>query len=161
MKKISLLLLLTLCIGCALFKRTTTTTNQARYDADQQTNLKTAAETERTKNAKYLKFEKDTTNAAYRIQFWPKGRLIFSSREGFEGEFDSILMTGYLQKSASSTVKSDVKEQQKERAEANLNHNSALNMTSKTKVKQSFPDYFWIAGGLILTGIIIFKVFRR
>jgi len=45
-----------------------------------------------------LLVENDSANTFYNIRLWPKGALSFSAAEGFSGEFDSVQMTGFLNK---------------------------------------------------------------
>lgn len=146
--------------GCGLLQKTTKTTSQSSESANSLSTLKTAAETSSTASAKLLKFKKDSVNADYSIQFWPKGALVFLPEGGFSGNFDSVKVRGNLRKISRSASSSDHKKTQNGTFHTDLEalHQSAAQ--TKQEEKKTFPSWIFIVLGFIAILITVIKLIK-
>lgn len=157
------LMLVLLVCSCSLFKRTTTNTEKDNLKFQKQSKGKTVEDLTKTNNFQYLTFSRDSVQSAYRIQLWPKGRLIFKGPEGFEGEFDSVLMTGYLQKLNAGSEILNVNTHENKSKVADLKEDILMKAEDEKQVKQTIPDYYWIISCLLIVftgGFLLFKQFK-
>ena len=144
--------------GCSLFRQTTTSTDEASFNAAQLIKIKAAGEHEQSSTTQTLRLEKDSANAFYNVRLWPKGKLLFSPENGFNGEFDSVQMTGYSNKLSEKADHSTVNKVQRENYIVDMRKKFNQNSAAFHQVKKSFPGYFWIVAGLVLMVIVVFWV---
>jgi hypothetical protein len=135
MRKKEIIWLLLLLTGCALLKRNTKTTDETYNKAENVTDLKTTVTTDKQRNIQQLIYRKDSADASYTIQFWPKGVLDFSPGAGFRGEFDSILMKGKQKQLAETSGILSAGEAESRKSAAVLHQKSQLK-SGKKKVEE-------------------------
>jgi len=80
--------------SCALFKRTEKTAGQSHLSQSNLNQLSNTEESTRLTNASTMRYLKDSSQLAYSIQLWPKGKFTFLPDGGFSGEFDSVKLQG-------------------------------------------------------------------
>jgi uncharacterized protein YceK len=154
-------LLLALLSSCGMLQRTTTATEKFESSAEGSTIAKEVAELEHSKDLELLQLEKDSAEMDYHLQLWPKGKLFFSADRGFEGEFDSVKVSGKVKKISNRTEHSTAKEGKKGNYNSVLKQESTNSTASSTKEKQSFPEYYWIVAIAFCLVITIFWHKRR
>ncbi|SDZ80976.1 hypothetical protein [Pedobacter hartonius] len=92
-KQIILLIILVMS-SCSLFKRNTKSTDESFNARNSIKDSNTTTSFSRKNEGKQILFRRDSSDANYKIHFWPKGTFRFSPDGVFSGEFDSILMEG-------------------------------------------------------------------
>jgi hypothetical protein len=162
MRKIKICLVLIMLIsGCTLLKRTTTTTDEDSSSASQLNTLKTNGKQEQSRDAQFVKWQKDSSDSFYQVRLWPKGNLSFSPENGFNGEFDSVRINGNIKRGTQKSENSVVKEHSKASLKSNSKQETHQNSEQQHEIKESFPAYIWIATCSILVGIALFFLFKR
>jgi len=139
--------------GCAMLKRTSTETDKENLTAVQDIKSSSASTLDSTAQQEYLSLSKLSDQSSYQIRMWPKGKIIYHSTESFEGEFDSIKMTGTLKRREHiATVSGNSSKLKKDQQLVSEQHN-VLKANRKTKLKKKFPDY------LVITIIAVLFLF--
>lgn len=146
-----------LCLGCNLFKNTTTDLYKSHELTEADTRLSTTAQKENISMAGSVSFHQDSSDMDYSIQIWPKGLFSFSAEKGFSGEADKVMVTGKVKRSSVSSASSSSLHQGKVKIKQQLSQQRKKVSDLKTKSKKSKPSWKWLVAGLaFLTALCCF-----
>ncbi len=153
--------ILTIIFGCSLFKRTTKSEQENHSTSGQQMFTRSLNETDNLKKTQSLTYRHDSVQSAYHLFLWPKGNIKFTPTEGFEGSFDSVLMTVYEDVIRKTGDKLNVESREIAKSDTDKSHEFLVTSSEKKAVNKNFPDVTWLILGFILMIIVGFIVKKR
>lgn len=160
MKRTGVIILFFLA-SCGVFNRSAKTTSKSFDKSSAEQTLQLNSGKRSNLDAYQLRLHNDSSETAYRIQFWPKGMINFTADGGFAGSFDSVLVTGNQRRQGKSTLMSRTHLQEEQSASAHLEDKMQQNSGIKKEEKVSTPDWNMIAGFLIIIISVIFMVVKK
>ena len=147
--------------GCGLFKRTTKTLSKTHQTAQRSTRLESTEEINTVVDSKRIRFQKDSVQTGYSIQFWPKGKLTFLPDGGFSGEFDSVLWKGNFMKTSRSAEIMTAIGQQKLNLKTAKETSQHSSFDQSNLVKQSLPEWKMVIIGLAVAILLLIYWVKR
>lgn len=154
------LAILIITSSCAMLKRTSTAIDQERLTSIQDSKKTTDTDLDSLVRKDYLSLNKISDQSSYQIKLWPKGQIVYHSMDSFEGEFDSIRMSGSFQKKSNLATISSNESKLKKEQYTTVTDYAELKTDRKTKVKKSMPDYLAIIVVSVLLFIAAFLVLK-
>lgn len=155
------MLLLFSVARCALFKRTVKTTDENFNNTSMAAGWLEKSEFKSLNDLEQNQFHMDAVSADYTIKLWSKGKVNFNPENGFEGEFDSIVVNGKHKEFKQSVQNLSIHDQDNSKfsLEGNLNYDTKVG--EKKSANESFYDAKWIYlfGCLLMIGLIL--AFKR
>lgn len=146
--------------GCGLLKQTAKTTASSRQDSTIKTQFKAKDAQEAVKQTLSLTLNRDAAAATYSMLLWPKGRFTFSTEKGFEGEADSVQMTGESWAFEDHSEIVSTGDQQKTESEVEGKQELKVKSVQEDSAIESFANYKLIIGAVAFIFLLLFLVFR-
>lgn len=130
-------------------------------DSIAKSEMKVSSQEEKLTNTLILGVDKDSAAGNYQVKIWPKGSFTISSGNGFEGEADSVQISGDFQRVENRAAVRYSSGSEKTQFNASENQETRIkNKSEQSSVRRSF-DYKLIAGVIILLTVITFLVFGK
>ncbi len=146
--------------GCGLLKQTVKTTASSRQDSILKTQFKAKDAQEAVKQTLSLTTHRDSAGAVYSMVLWPKGKFTFSTENGFEGEADSVLLTGENWAFENHSEILSTGDQQKTESEVEGKQEVKVKSVQEDSTIKSFADYKLIIGVVAFIFLLLYLVFR-
>lgn len=147
--------------SCGLLGHSTVAKEESRNTVMDQSSLKSKTENQHWKDIKVNSLEQDSLKAAYSFRLWPKGKFVFSPDHGFEGDFDSVYMTGMINKATVVSSQARLRQQDKSKKDSDLQLKIETASLTKQEQKKNFPVSPFLLVGIILIIIVAFWLFKR
>jgi hypothetical protein len=158
--KIWQICLVTACIynlvSCSLFKRSYSTKEASESVVRNNQTIQQDEQSDYTKQLEKVVQQKDSSQSDYQLRLWPKGKLTFSAANGFEGEFDSVFISGRSDRRAQRTSSANYSSSARHDRSLNFKADSTVKEVLKKADKRSTPDYIWI---MVVLGILLIAAF--
>lgn len=147
--------------GCGMLRQTVKTVDASRQDSTVKTQVKVKDEQETVKQTWSLTTGKDSAGAIYHLSVWPKGRFTFSAEKGFEGEADSVQLSGenWAFENHSEILRTE--EQQKTQSAMEGKQELKTKSVQENSIVKNFADYKLIIGAIIFFFLLFFLFFRK
>jgi len=158
------LIILVTASSCSMLKRTSTEINKESLTAIQDSKKTESTVIDSVARQDYLSVNKISDQSSYQLKLWPKGKIIYHSMDSFEGEFDSITMSGSLHKKIDNATISSADSRLKKEKLTVAKEYSKFKSAEKSKAKKSVPDYLLIivVSVLLLAGaMLLIKYFKK
>ena len=149
------------CSGCGLLKQTAKTTALSRQDSTLKTQFKAKDAQEVVKQTLSLTVNSDSAGTIYSMLLWPKGRFTFSTEKGFEGEADSMKLTGANWAFENHSEILSTGDQQKTESEVAGKQEVKVKSVQENSTIKNFANYKLIIGAIAFIFLIMFLVLRN
>lgn len=134
--------------GCSLFKNISTTTDKSHQVYAAGTNVKVTEDKDLKIQSNNLILFKDSGNAHFTIQIWPKGLFTYSAGKGFSGAADRMQIVETISGGSTYAGRSQVQQEDKGKVGTTVATKVRSTKNQQVKVKQSSPSWKWVVGGL-------------
>jgi ABC-type Fe3+-siderophore transport system permease subunit len=134
------LIIIVMASSCSMFKRSSTEINKESLTSTRDFKKNTNTSLDSIASENYLSLNKISDQSAYQIKLWPKGQIVYHSMDNFEGEFDSIKISGNLNKHGIDATVSSKNNSLKKAKTALVSEYAELKTDRKIKTKQRVPD---------------------
>ena len=160
MKRLLIICLISIS-GCALLKTTQKSINEASVSEDKQKTIKASEANTNMNRYEGSSFSTDSTADGYQIVVKPKGRFSFSPEDGFAGEAESVLISGWRKGVKNRLENSSADEQSSTKREVELKENTSSNHSVNQEIKASFFNWKVLLVAFILLSLAFFLVWLR
>jgi hypothetical protein len=134
------LIIIVMASSCSMFKRTSTEINKESLTSIRDFKKNTNTSLDSIVSENYLSLNKNSDQSAYQIKLWPKGQIVYHSMDSFEGEFDSIKISGNLNKQGVDATVSSKNNSLKKGNNTLVSEYAELKTDRKIKTKKRVPD---------------------
>jgi len=150
-----MLLLLCLCFGCSLFRKSSKETTAFKSENNYSSASNEQQKLKKEVSEKTLVVRKDSAGSELTTIIWPRGSFRFSQENGFTGEADQIRLTH----------KKSTKSENLKRAEKHLQVDSTAKKKTASKAsagviakagKVTRPTNYWV--GLVVFGVSVLVI---
>jgi len=148
-------------MGCGLWKTTETSVDKRATSVTDQTNIKVREERVTEERFNDMKFKADSSEDFYSVFVWPKGKFSYSSEQGFEGEAEHLLITGYGKNVQKTLQDLSLSTQSKTNLATDVQQNSEVKRTINHQNKSSFLDGKMLILTFLLFSIGVFLVWKK
>lgn len=161
MRCTALILLLLIVGSCNMFRNSTKTSKDDYHLLKSNVDLKTVTRNERKTNSDQLTFKKDSGNQNYTLQIWPRGRFFFSAAGRFEGEADSLRVTGKTGHLKTALSAGRIEEEERLSAGSSLSKAGKEVVKTAVEVERFSPSWKVIIAGLCVLLIVVLWLYRN
>ena len=142
-------------------KQTKKVSDQSNQRYENSTEIKSTRKDDHTLESVNMIYQKDSSQAAWQIQLWPKGRFMFSADKGFEGEAQKILITGLHQSGSSLEERNTSREERKLAVESGVKQKVKVESAAKKEVVSASLSWKWIVILLFIAAAVIIWLWKR
>jgi len=148
-------------MSCGMMKQTKKTSDQSNQRYGNNTEIKSTLNDDHSLKSVNMVYQKDSSQTAWQIQLWPKGRFVFSAGKGFEGEAEKILITGLHRSESSLEGLNTSDEERKLAIKSDVKQKIKAESSAKKEVVSASLSWKWIVILLFIASAMIFWLLRK
>jgi hypothetical protein len=150
-----------LCSGCALLQRTTKNSEETKFKLNANSHVKTLTDSASSRDSVHLTLSRNSEIGTYSVRLWPKGKISYSPKLGFTGNFDSLQVTGAYQKKSTAADKTQLKQADKTHQEKEESQHESLKKSGNRVSVKKVTDWILVFAALIFAAFALRFVKKR
>lgn len=160
MRSIVCLLLFLITSGCSLFKNNTKTREEQVINMKNQSSFSSAGQKNWLKQTGSFSLFRDSSDASYSVQVWPRGAFSYSAENGFKGEAEKVIISGNSRNVGTAAFAENVKEQDQGKFTLKEQNKEILGMKENYQTTKESVSWKVIFSIVISLGLLVWLIVK-